>query len=64
MKYKIKSFIVDKSFQGINRLFLSFENEAQRISSERYCLPNVKTKDYNVMIDGRNILYQPVKLIK
>ena len=64
MKYKIKSFIVDKIFQGINRLFSSFENEAQRINSERYCLPNIKTKDYNVMIDGRSFLDQPVKLIK
>ena len=27
----------------------------------RYYVPNVKKKDYNVMIDGKNVLDQPVK---
>ena len=49
-------------FQGINRLFvLTFENDVQRISKKRYYLPNVEIKGYNVMIDGKNIFYQPVK---
>ena len=43
-------------FQVINRLFIfSFQDDAQRISSKRYYLPNVEIKDYNVMIDGKKI---------
>ena len=54
--------MVQPRFQGINRLFvLSFENDVQRISKKRYYLPNVEIKGYNVMIDGKNIFYQPVK---
>ena len=39
---------------------LSFENEDQRKSHSTYYLPKVEIKDYNVMIDGRNVLDQPV----
>ena len=54
--------IVEPRFQGLNRLFvLAFENYAQRTSNERYYLPNVEIKDYNVMIDGKNFFDQPVK---
>ena len=50
------------SFQGVNRLFvLAFENDAQRISNKRYYIPNVEIKGYNVMNDGKNVFYQPVK---
>ena len=54
--------MIEPSFQGVNRLFVSaFENHAQRASNKRYYLPNVKIKDYNVMIDGKNLLDQIVK---
>ena len=54
--------LIVPSFQGINRLFvLAFENDAQRTSNRRYYIPNVEIKDYNVMIDGKNIFDQPVK---
>ena len=54
--------LVEPSFQGINRLFvLAFENDTQRISSKRYYLPNVEIKDYNVMIDGKNVFDQSIK---
>ena len=47
--------LIEPSFQGVNRLFvLAFENDAQRTSNKRYYIPNVKIKDYNVMIDGKN----------
>ena len=47
---------VKPSFQGVNILFvLAFEVDAQRTSSKRYYIPNVEVKDYNVMIDGKNI---------
>ena len=36
--------------------------EEQRTSNKRFCIPiNVKIKDYNVMIDGKNFFNQPVK---
>ena len=53
--------LVNPSFQGVNRLFvLSFENENDRTSHSNYCLPKVEIKDYNVMIDGKNVFDQPI----
>ena len=56
---------VEPSFHGINRLFvLAFENDIQRTSTKGYYLQNVQIKDYNIMIDGKNFFYQPIKIIK
>ena len=53
--------LINPSFQGVNRLFvLSFENETDRVSHSTYYLPKVEIKDYNVMIDGRNLFDQPI----
>ena len=53
--------LIEPSFQGVNKLFvLAFENDAQRTSNERFCIPNVEIKDHNVMIDGKNFFDQPV----
>ena len=55
-------FLIDSSFQGVNRLFvLSFENNSGKTSYTRYYLPLVKIKYYNVMINGGNFFDQPVK---
>ena len=55
-------FLINRSFQGVNRLFvLPFENNSGRTSHTRYYLGLVEMKDYNVMIDGRNLFDQPVK---
>ena len=52
------NYLVEPSFQGQNRLFvLAFEDNAQKISY----LPNVKIKDYNVMIDGKIFFDQTIK---
>ena len=49
--------LIEPSFQGVNRLFvLAFEDDEQRISKKRYCIPNIEIKDYNVIIDGKNFL--------
>ena len=54
--------LIEPSFQGVNRLFvLAFEEDAQKTSNKRFCIPNVEIKDYNVMIDGKNFFDQPVK---
>ena len=38
-----------------------FENENDRKVHKGYYLPKVEIKDYNVMIDGKNVFEQPVK---
>ena len=48
--------LIEPSFQGGKRLFvLAFEDDAYRTSNKRYYIPNVKIKDYNLMIDGKNL---------
>ena len=55
-------FLVDPSFQGVNRLFvLPFENKGDRKAHTGYYLPNVEIKGHNVLIDGKNFFDQPVK---
>ena len=42
---------------------LAFEHDNdndQRISNKRYSIPNVKIKDFNFMVDGKNFFNQPV----
>ena len=58
---KYLNYLINQSFQGVNRLFvLSFENENDRTSNSTYYLPKLVIKDYNVMIDGRNVFDQPI----
>ena len=60
-KYQIK-VSTERQNQGVNRLFvLSFENEGDRKVHTGYYLPKVEIKNYNVMIDGKNVFDQPVK---
>ena len=60
-KYQIK-VSTERQNQGVNRLFvLSFENESDRKVHTGYYLPKVEIKNYNVMIDGKNVFDQPVK---
>ena len=55
-------FLIDTSFQWLNRLFvLSFANEAQRTSYKRYYLPTKEMKDYNIIIDGQSIFDQLIR---
>ena len=54
--------MVKLSFQGTNRIFvLAYENDAQRINTRRYYLPNVEIRNYNFMINGENVFDQPIK---
>ena len=55
-------FLIDPSFQGVNRLIVSpFKGAVGQESHTQHYLPSVEIKDYNVMIDGRNIFDQPKK---
>ena len=40
---------------------VSFENNAHRESYKNYFLPTMEIKDYNVIIDWRNIVDQPIR---
>ena len=53
------NYLINPSFQGVNRLFVfSFENENDRTSHSTYYIPKIEIKDFNVMIDGRNVFDQ------
>ena len=55
-------FLIYPSFQGVNRLFvLSSKEDNGRESHKQYSLPTEGIKDYNAMIDGRNVFDQPIK---
>ena len=54
--------LVEPSFQGVTRLFvLAFSNDDYSTSHERYYLPNVEIKDYNIMINGEKFFDQLIK---
>ena len=51
-------FLIVPSFQGVKSLFvLSSENEGDRKVHTGYYLPKREIKDYNVMIDGKKLLW-------
>ena len=59
------NYLVEPSFQGVNRLFvLTSEDDVQRTRNKRYYLPKVEIKDYNVMIDVKCFLINQWKLMK
>ena len=58
------NYLIGPSLQGINRLFvLSFENNNDRKGHTGYFFPKVEIKDCNVMIDGKNVFDQLLKII-
>ena len=67
LKQQIKSktylnFLIDPSFQGGNRvLVLSFKDDDGQESHKYYYFPTVEIKEYNVMVDGRNLFDQLIK---
>ena len=63
------NYLIDPTFTNVNRLFvLSFERIEEnnvkkdyRNSFSHYYVPNVQIKDFNVLIDGKNVFDLPVK---
>ena len=52
----------DSSFQRVNRLsVLSFKDDDRRENQKQYYLPAVEIKDYNFIINGKNLFDQPSK---
>ena len=60
-----KYISLDPSFQGVNRFFLMSYNredgEPTRDDKQRYYLPRIDFKKYNVIIDGRNFYDNPIE---
>ena len=54
---------VDPSFQEVNRLILSFENNIDRTVHTNYYFRTLEIEDYNFMINLQNFFNQLVKLI-
>ena len=55
-------YLIDSSFQGVNRLFiLLFENNLQWTSYKQDFLPTAEIKDYDVMNDRKYVFDQPAK---
>ena len=59
------NYFNDSTFTKVNRLFvLSFARTAtgdHRDSFPHYYVPNVRIKDFNVLIDGKSFFNLPVK---
>ena len=56
------NYLLDPTFTKVNRLLvLSFENEEDRTSFFKNYVPNIKTKDFHVLIDGKSFFDMPVK---
>ena len=65
-KHQTKSnnlnYFIDPTFNKVNRLFvLSFENDNNITSFSKYYVANFKTKDFNVLIDGKSFFDMPIK---
>ena len=59
---RYSDFLTDPSFQWVNRHFaLLFKDDDGREIHKQYYLPTVEIKDYNVMIDWKNLFDQPIK---
>ena len=51
------SYLVDSTFNKVNRLFaLLVENKDDRASFSKYYTPSVDIKDFNILIDGKFFL--------
>ena len=54
--------LTNTSFWGVNRLFVfSFEVNTVKTRLTRYFLETAEIKDYNIMVDARNLLDQRIK---
>ena len=56
------NYLVDPTFNYVNRLFVSlFKADDDTNSFSKYYVPSVEVKDYNVLIDGKPFFEIPVK---
>ena len=56
------NYLINPTFIKVNRLLvLLFENENDRTSFSKYYVPNVQTKNFNVLTDGKSFFDIPIK---
>ena len=56
------NILIDPTFTNVNRLFvLAYQNADDRQSFSQFYLPNIMTKDYNVIIDKLAFFDLPIK---
>ena len=56
------NYLIDPTFTNLNRLLvLSSENETVRTSFEKYYVPKIEVKDFNVSIDIKPFFDIPVR---
>ena len=59
------NYLIDPTFTKVHRLFvLAYTNEDDRTSYLQYYVPNIKIKNYNVIIHGKSFFELPVKNIE
>ena len=60
------NYLIDPTFTNVNRLFVLLftrDNASDtRDSFSHYYVPNVRIKDFNVLIDGKSFFDLPVKI--
>ena len=57
-QHQYLDYLIHPSFQGVNRIFvLSFEDNALRAGQAECFSQKVKIKEYNVMINGKNNIF-------
>ena len=60
------NYLIDPTFTNVNRLFVSSFarnnfGDDKRDSISNYYVPNIKIKDFNVLLDGKSFFDLPVK---
>ena len=63
MQNRYLCFLVDTKFDVVKRLFVSFKDENGSESCSKYYLQIVEIKDFNDMINGKNLFDQSIKMI-
>ena len=58
-QHQYSDYLINPTFQGVDRLFLSSEDNATNYN--QYFLPALEIKDWNVVVDKQNFSDQPVK---
>ena len=51
------NYLIDPTFTKVNRLFISIDY----LSFSIYYVPNVQTKGFNVLVDGKSFFDMPIK---
>ena len=48
------NYLIDPTFNKVNKFVLSFENEEDRTYFNKYYTPKIEIKDFNMLIYGKS----------